>query len=100
MAPSVRVDTPRFFVSPGTSDRVLPIVRCSRRIVPQLERAGYEVIYREFDGGHTVRPEVAPEAAGRFALSQGGSGSDTSIHLSMSVPPSQITPGPERCRGR
>jgi len=35
---------------------------------PQLERAGYEVTYREFDGGHTVPPEIAFEAASRFAL--------------------------------
>ena len=29
----------------------------ARRLVPQLERAGYDVTYREFDGGHTV-PET------------------------------------------
>ena len=71
MAPSVMVGTPRFFVSHGTRDNVLPIERCSRRIVPQLERAGYEVTYKEFDGGHTVPLEIALEAAGRFALSEG-----------------------------
>jgi phospholipase/carboxylesterase len=71
MAPSMSVGTPRFFVSHGRRDRVLPIERCSRRIVPQLERAGYEVTYREFDGGHTVPPEIALEAAGRFALNEG-----------------------------
>jgi predicted esterase len=71
MAPSVSVGTPRFFVSHGRRDSVLPIERCSRRIVPRLERAGYEVTYREFDGGHTVPPEIAFEAAGRFALNEG-----------------------------
>jgi phospholipase/carboxylesterase len=71
MAPSVSVGTPRFFVSHGRHDRVLPIERCSRRIVPQLERAGYEVTYREFDGAHTVPPEIALEAAGRLALNEG-----------------------------
>jgi len=71
MAPSVRAGTPRFFVSHGRRDTVLPIERCSRRIVPQLECAGYEVTYREFDGGHTVPPEIALEAAGRFALNEG-----------------------------
>ena len=71
-APAGRVGSPRFFVSHGTRDRVLPIERCSRRIVPQLERAGYEVTYREFDGGHTVPPEVALEAAGRFAPAPNG----------------------------
>ncbi len=72
MAPALRVGAPRFFVSHGTRDGVLPIERCSRRIVPQLERMGYGVTYREFDGGHTVPPEIALEAAGRFALDERG----------------------------
>jgi phospholipase/carboxylesterase len=71
MAPSMSVGTPRFFVSHGRRDTVLPIERCSRRIVPQLERAGYEVTYREFDGGHMVPPEIALEATARFALNEG-----------------------------
>lgn len=45
---------PRFFVSHGTEDRVLPIDRCSRRIVPALEKTGYHVTYHEFGGGHAV----------------------------------------------
>ncbi|MDP9427267.1 MAG: alpha/beta hydrolase-fold protein [Actinomycetota bacterium] len=62
MAPSARVGAPRFFISHGTRDAVLPIDRCSRRIVPQLERMGYELTYKEFEGGHTVPPEIALEA--------------------------------------
>jgi phospholipase/carboxylesterase len=42
---------------------VLRIGKTSRRIVPWLERGGYEVRYREFDGGHVVPPAVAWEAA-------------------------------------
>ena len=53
---------PSLFVSHGVHDRVLPIDRCSRRLVPALTAAGYDVTYREFDGGHTVPPEVASEA--------------------------------------
>jgi acetyl esterase/lipase len=53
-APADRRGKPPVFVSHGTRDRVLPIERCSRRIVPQLEREGYEVSYREFNGPHTV----------------------------------------------
>jgi phospholipase/carboxylesterase len=41
-----------------------PIDRCSRRIVHELERGGYEVLFREFDGGHTIPPEIASEAVG------------------------------------
>lgn len=72
MAPSVRVGAPRFFVSHGTRDEVLPIDFCSRRVVPQLERMGYEVEYREFEGGHTVPPEVLLGAIGWFT--SGGDG--------------------------
>jgi phospholipase/carboxylesterase len=57
---------PDIYISHGTHDAVLPIDRCSRRIVPQLERAGYAVRYREFDGPHTVPPEIAREAADWF----------------------------------
>lgn len=52
---------PRIFVSHGTGDPILPIDRCSRLIVPALQKGGYEVIYKEFDGGHTVPAEVARE---------------------------------------
>ena len=62
MAPEQRKGKPSIFVSHGMRDRVLPIERCSRRIVPQLEREGYEVHYREFDGAHTIPPSVAREA--------------------------------------
>ena len=53
---------PRVFISHGTRDQILPIDQCSRRIVPQLERARYDVKYREFDGPHAVPPDIAREA--------------------------------------
>jgi phospholipase/carboxylesterase len=55
------VGRPRLFVSHGVSDPILPIDGCSRAFVPVLRQAGYEVTYREFDGGHTVPPEVSDE---------------------------------------
>ncbi len=61
-APAGWEGSPPIFVSHGVHDNVLPIARCSRRIVPQLEREGYEVRYREFDGPHTVPQSVAHEA--------------------------------------
>jgi predicted esterase len=57
-----RVGKPPVFISHGTVDQVLPIEQCSRRIVPQLKREGYKVTYREFEGKHTLPPEVASEA--------------------------------------
>jgi phospholipase/carboxylesterase len=66
MAPAGRRGSPRVFVSHGTRDGVLPIDSCSRKIVSQLKRADYEVRYREFDGGHTIPPEIALEAVHYF----------------------------------
>jgi phospholipase/carboxylesterase len=67
LAPIGQTGSPRVFVSHGTRDGWLPIDSCSRRIVPRLEIAGYEVYYREFEGGHVVPPAVAWEAAIWFA---------------------------------
>jgi phospholipase/carboxylesterase len=66
MAPAGRRGSPHVFVSHGTRDGVLPINSCSRKIVSQLQRADYEVRYREFDGGHTIPPEIALEAVHYF----------------------------------
>ena len=62
MAPMIRHGLPRVFVCHGRDDRVLPVDTCSRRIVPELERAGHAVTYREFGGGHEVPPELATQA--------------------------------------
>ncbi len=62
-APPVRTGRPRVFVSHGTADPVLPVDRCSRRIVPALRAQGYEVVYREFGGGHVVPADIAEDAA-------------------------------------
>lgn len=66
MAPTRQQGSPRLFISHGTRDQVLPIDRCSRRIVPQVRRAGFDVRYREFDGPHTIPPEIAREAVDWF----------------------------------
>jgi phospholipase/carboxylesterase len=71
MAPASRRGKPPVFVSHGTHDKVLPIERCSRRIVPQLDRAGYQVRYREFDGPHTVPESIAREALRWFSSDEG-----------------------------
>jgi len=57
-----RAGRPRIYISHGTEDPVLPIDVCSRRLVPALEAAGYDVNYEEFEGGHTVPPVVADRA--------------------------------------
>jgi phospholipase/carboxylesterase len=66
MAPPDLAGRPRVFVSHGTGDRVLPIDRCSRRLVPSLRADGYDVAYEEFDGGHAVPPSVVERSLGRL----------------------------------
>ena len=61
-SPAAYRGEPPIFVSHGTRDKVLPIADTSRRIVPELERTGYEVRYQEFDGPHTVPESVTREA--------------------------------------
>jgi len=53
---------PKVFITHGTRDTVLPIDQTSRRIVPRLRNAGYEVDYREFDGGHGVPADLGAQA--------------------------------------
>lgn len=67
MAPASRQGIPRIYISHGTQDAVLSIDRCSRRIVRQLRREGYDVQYREFDGPHTIPVEIVREAWERFS---------------------------------
>jgi phospholipase/carboxylesterase len=52
---------PRFFISHGTRDRILPIDRCGRRVANDLKSRGYEVTFREFDGRHEIPGEVMRE---------------------------------------
>lgn len=54
--------TPQFFISHGTDDPILPINRCSRRIVRDLTQRGYPVTFREFEGKHEVPPDIARQA--------------------------------------
>lgn len=65
-APAVTVGKPRVFISHGDDDRVLPIERCGRPLARRLKGAGYDVDYREFDGGHVVPPNLARAAMRRF----------------------------------
>jgi phospholipase/carboxylesterase len=68
LAPAGKEGMPRVFISHGTRDAVLPIDACSRRIVPRLRGAGYDVRYHEFDGPHTVPPAIAREALDWFLM--------------------------------
>ncbi|WP_229075902.1 alpha/beta hydrolase [Actinoplanes sp. DH11] len=62
-APMVTHGAPRVFISHGDDDRVLPIDRCSRRLVPRLRTSGYDVTYEEFRGGHEVPDDIVRRAS-------------------------------------
>ncbi|HXD30574.1 MAG TPA: hypothetical protein VN643_05640 [Pyrinomonadaceae bacterium] len=52
---------PRFFISHGTRDHILPIDLCGRKIAADLKDENYEVTFREFDGRHEVPADIALE---------------------------------------
>jgi predicted esterase len=58
--------TPRFFVSHGTQDSVLPIGRAGDAVVRNLRQAGYPVTYRRFRGDHEVPPGISKAAVRWF----------------------------------
>lgn len=70
MVAESRQGKPRIFISHGIHDTVLPIDRCSRRIVRQLQREHYDVHYHEFDGPHTIPVEIVLEAWDWFSRSE------------------------------
>lgn len=72
-APPSSVGRPLVFLTHGTGDAVLPIDPCSRRIAPVLERAGYAVDYREFDGGHRVPAPLARDVLAQALSNSPGS---------------------------
>lgn len=60
------IGKPLIYVSHGAADGVLP-VRISRDdIVPTFTKAGYDVTYEEFDGGHEVPAAISESALDWF----------------------------------
>jgi predicted esterase len=45
----------------------MPIDETSRKFVPRLKALNYDVTYREYDGRHTLPPEVLREVFEWFA---------------------------------
>jgi predicted esterase len=62
LADGERVGKPPVFLSAGTQDPIFPIDRCGRAIAKSLKADGYSVTMREFNGRHTLPPDVASEA--------------------------------------
>jgi phospholipase/carboxylesterase len=66
MAPTELRGRPEVFIAHGTQDNALPIDQTSRSIVPELRAAGYDVIYREFEGKHEILPRLSRRALDWF----------------------------------
>jgi len=58
MQPIAANGKPPIFISHGTADQTMPIDQTSRRFVPRLKALGYDVTYREYDGRHTLPPDI------------------------------------------
>ena len=56
------VGKPRVFMSHGDRDRVLRVSVTREALAPMFEMDGYDVRYREFEGGHEIPAEVVSEA--------------------------------------
>jgi predicted esterase len=50
----------------GRQDDVLPVARCGRRVAHTLQAQGFDVDYREFNGGHTVPAEMVDAGVNRL----------------------------------
>jgi len=62
LSPADARGKPKVFIAHGTNDRTMPIDDTSRKFVPRLKNLGYDVTYREYEGGHGAPPPIVREA--------------------------------------
>ena len=62
LSPVAARGKPKIFISHGVSDTTMPIDDTSRKFVPRLKGLGYDVTYREYEGGHGAPAPVVREA--------------------------------------
>ena len=63
---ALRIGKPPVFVAHGLTDAEHPIDQTSRRIVSELQSAGYTVEYQEYQGGHSLPPGVFARALSKM----------------------------------
>ena len=61
MLPFRKKGKPRIFIAHGVDDHQMPIDRTSRLYVPELKSEGYDVTYREYEGGHGTPVPIVRE---------------------------------------
>lgn len=64
MNPIRRKGKPKIFIAHGANDNVMPIDLTGRKYAATLKAEGYDVTYREHDGGHGTPVLVTREAFG------------------------------------
>jgi len=64
LPPGQPLGKPPVFITHGTNDTVLPLEQTSRVIVENLSAGGYDVVFHEFAGGHSIPSSLAREAFG------------------------------------
>ncbi len=57
---------PKVFIAHGTQDNQMPIDVTSRKLVPELVSEGYDVTYKEYDGGHGAPRNLVRESIDWF----------------------------------
>jgi phospholipase/carboxylesterase len=62
LSPADARGKPKVFIAHGTNDRTMPIDDTSRKFAPRLKDLGYDVTYREYEGGHGAPPAIVREA--------------------------------------
>jgi len=62
MTPIRRKGKPKIFMAHGTRDNTMPIDLTARKFSATLRDEGYDVTYREYDGGHGTPQAIAREA--------------------------------------
>jgi phospholipase/carboxylesterase len=62
MAPVRRKGKPKIFMAHGIDDKQMPIDRTGRLFSAQLKDEGYDITYREYDGGHATPVFVVRDA--------------------------------------
>lgn len=66
-----RQGKPHIFLSHGTQDRAMPIDRTGRRFTAELKAQDYDILYREYEGGHGAPVEIVTEAFEWFLKPKG-----------------------------
>jgi phospholipase/carboxylesterase len=68
MSVPLQVGRPQVFIAHGVQDPVLS-VNLTEQVVKRLKGAGYSVNFREFTGGHMMRPDVVKDSFNWFLTS-------------------------------